>query len=69
MIDRDTEIDLDNPISLADEISNFEKNKPTLENKIRKAKLYYNENLTDNQIAKKYLALLNKIQNEVKLYK
>ena len=64
-----TEIDLDNPISLADEISNFEKNKPTLENKIRKAKLYYNENLTKDQIAKKYLALLNKIQNEVKLYK
>jgi len=64
-----TEIDLNDPNSLVNEINNFEKNKTTLESKIRKAKIYYKENLTDNEITKKYLTLLNKIKNEIKLYK
>ena len=42
-----TEIDIDDVNSLANEIINFQKNKTNLKIKAEKAKIFFEENLTD----------------------
>ena len=63
------EIDLKDPNSLSDEINNFDKNINKINEKVRIAKQYFTENLSDEKITSKYLNFLNKISYQTKLYK
>ncbi len=63
------EIDLKDPNSLSDEINNFDKNINKINEKVRIAKQYFAENLSDEKITSKYLNFLNKISYQTKLYK
>jgi hypothetical protein len=63
------EIDIENSESLADEINNFDQNKEKITKKIVKANKYFIENLSDEKIKFCYNNLLNKIQNQIKIYK
>ena len=63
------EIDLKDPNSLSDEINNFDKNINKINEKVRIAKQYFTENLSDEKITSKYLNFLNEISYQTKLYK
>ncbi len=62
------EIDLDNPDDLVFQISNFENNLSTFEKKIKLAKNYFENNLSDEKIKNKYLSLLNKLKYLTNIY-
>ena len=64
-----TEIDLEDPSSLSNEILNFDVNSKTIHEKVRLAKEYYTENLTNEKITSKYYKFFNKVYNQSKLYK
>ena len=63
-----TEIDIDDVNSLANEIINFQKNKTNLKIKAEKAKIFFEENLTDEKISESYKAVFKKLVNLKKIY-
>tara|TARA_B100000989_G_scaffold29126_1_gene18723 strand:- start:3840 stop:5027 length:1188 start_codon:yes stop_codon:yes gene_type:complete len=63
------EIDLKDPNNLSDEINNFDKNINRINGKVKIAKQYFAENLSDEKITSKYLSFFDKISYQTKLYK
>ena len=63
------EIDLKDPNNLSDEINNFDKNINRINEKVKIAKQYFAENLSDEKITSKYLSFFDKISDQTKLYK
>ena len=63
------EIDLKDPNNLSDEINNFDKNIDRINEKVKTAKKYFAENLSDEKITSKYLSFFDKISYQTKLYK
>ena len=62
------EIDVENPEDLANQIYNFNKNRDIMDNKIKLAKKFFNENLIDEKIQNKYFGLFNKLQYLTAIY-
>lgn len=63
------EIDLENPESLSGEIIKFDKNENLLQEKVKLAKKYFIENLSDDKIKTKYLNFLKKLNYLTEIYK
>ena len=63
------EIDINDVNSLANEIINFKKNKIKYEEKIKKAKIYFEEYLSDEKITNSYKKFFKKIVDSQKIYK
>ena len=63
------EIDLKDPNNLSDEINNFDNNIKRINEKVKIAKRYFTENLSDDKITSKYLDFLKEINYQTKLYK
>tara|TARA_B100000767_G_scaffold43302_1_gene37253 strand:+ start:382 stop:1569 length:1188 start_codon:yes stop_codon:yes gene_type:complete len=64
-----SEIDIENPASLAEQIINFDKNIQKIEEKTTIANQYFIKNLSDEKIRSNYIGLFKKLQNLIKLYK
>ena len=64
-----TEIDIENPENLADEINNLEDNKEKINKKIINAHEYFIKNLSDGKIKNYYTNFFIKIKKQMKLYK
>ena len=64
-----SEIDIENPDSLAEQIINFNKNIQKIEEKTTIANEYFIKNLSDEKIRSNYIGLFKKLQNLIKLYK
>lgn len=64
-----TEIDIENPENLADEINNLEDNKEKINKKIINAHGYFIKNLSDGKIKNYYTNFFIKIKKQMKLYK
>ena len=64
-----TEIDIENPENLADEINNLEDNKEKINKKIINAHGYFIKNLSDGKIKNSYTNFFIKIKKQMKLYK
>ena len=62
------EIDVENPEDLANQIYNFNKNRDIMNDKIKLAKKFFNENLIDEKIQNKYFGLFNKLQYLTAIY-
>ncbi len=63
------EIDLEDSTSLANQINNFDINKNDIFEKVKLAKEYYTENLSEEKITSLYFKFFNKIYNQTKIYK
>lgn len=63
-----TEIDLQNPESLASQIYNFDKNINDINEKIKNGKNYFSKNLSDEIIKEKYYDLFEKIKYQKAIY-
>ena len=63
------EIDLEDPNNLSDQINDFDKNINEINDKVKIAKQFFTENLSDSKITLKYLNFLDKISYQLKLYK
>tara|TARA_B100001741_G_C16545885_1_gene596699 strand:- start:443 stop:1627 length:1185 start_codon:yes stop_codon:yes gene_type:complete len=63
-----TEIDIENIESLAGEIMNFNVNKSNLEFKTNKAKVFFEQHLTNEKITESYKKLFTKLSNSKKIY-
>ncbi len=63
------EIDLEDSSSLANQINNFDINNNDIFEKVKLAKEYYTENLSEEKIASLYFKFFNKIYNQTKIYK
>ena len=62
------EIDVENPEDLANQIYNFNKNRDIMNDKIKLAKKFFNENLIDEKIQNKYFGLFNKLKYLTDIY-
>ena len=62
------EIDVENPQDLANQIYNFNKNRDIMNDKIKLAKKFFNENLIDEKIQNKYFGLFNKLKYLTDIY-
>ena len=63
------EIDLEDSSSLVNQINNFDINNNDIFEKVKLAKEYYTENLSEEKIASLYYKFFNKIYNQTKIYK
>ena len=63
------EIDIKDLNSLANEIINFNNNKNKHQEKIKKAKIYFEKYLSDKQITDSYRKFFKKIIDSQKIYK
>ncbi len=63
------EIDIDDEYSLIEQIINFDNNEKEIFEKVKLAKIYFDENLSENNVNLKYSNLFNKIYKQTKIYK